>query len=274
MSKKETSRKSAIEIVKRQMLQSSFPRLQFSVIMLLTALTGFLTSFFLLQLGVYSMAFRYPFAIIIAYCAFLILLRIWLWLQTDNDEDFSIDLSDVDLGDISLPVPDSLSSSSTSSLADVDFNFGGGGDFAGGGAGGSWSEGDVKSSPAKFGFLGASSVGDSSGGKSSSFLDDLDLGEDAGILLIIIAIVAVIVAAGYVIYIAPVLLAEIFVDGVLVTGLYHRVKKIDQRYWLKTAVKKTLLPAFIIAICLGIAGYLMQEMVPEARSIGEFWKRM
>lgn len=272
MSKKETSRKSAVEIVKQKILQSSFPRLQISFIILLTALAGFLTSFFLLQAEIYSMAFRYPFAIMVAYCVFLILLRIWLWLQKDNKSDFSIDLPDIDLGDISLP---SLPSSSGDSV-DADVELGGGGDFGGGGAGGSWSSGGGNvSTSASVGFADTSSVGgsSSSGGGGSSILDGLDFDIDDGvwIILIIIALAAVFIAAIYVVYIAPVLLAEIFVDGVLATGLYARVKKVDQQHWLKTAVKKTLLPAFIIAVCFSIAGYGMQQIAPEARSIGEVW---
>lgn len=272
MGDRETSRKSAVEIVKRKILQSSFPRLQISFIILLTALAGFLTSFFLLQAEIYSMAFRYPFAIMVAYCVFLILLRIWLWLQKDNKSDFSIDLPDIDLGDIALP---SLPSS-TSVSVDADVELGDGGDFGGGGAGGSWSSGGGNvSTPASVGFADTSSVGggSSSGGGGSSILDGLDFDIDDGvwIILIIIALAAVFIAAIYVVYIAPVLLAEIFVDGVLATGLYARVKKVDQQHWLKTAVKKTLLPAFIIAVCFSIAGYGMQQIAPEARSIGEVW---
>lgn len=273
MGDRETSRKSAIEIVKQKILQSSFPRLQISFIILLTALAGFLTSFFLLQAEIYSMAFRYPVAIMVAYCVFLILLRAWLWLQKDNKSDFSIDLPDIDLGDISLPY---LPTSSGDSV-DADVELGGGGDFGGGGAGGSWSGGGGGnvSTPASVGFADTSSSASSgsSSGSGNSILDGLDFDIDDGvwIILVIIALAAVFIAAIYVVYIAPILLAEIFVDGVLATGLYARVKKVDQQHWLKTAVKKTLLPAFIIAVCFSIAGYGLQEIAPEARSIGEVW---
>lgn len=280
MRKKETSRKKAIEIVKEQMLLSSFPRLQFTAIILLTALAGFLTSFILLQIGIYSMAFRYPVAIMFAYCVFLILLRIWLWLQTNNNDDFSIDMSDVDLSDISLPIPSSSSSSisSTVDLPDVDVSFSGGGDFGGGGAGGSWDADDASvPAPASVGFADTSAVAktvssssSSGGGKSGSFFDGSDLDGGVAIILIIIAVSAALIALIYVVYIAPILLAEIFVDGVLVTGLYARVRQVDRRYWLKTAVKKTIVPLIVIVIFSSIAGFLMQDMVPEARSIGEF----
>ncbi|NNE97770.1 MAG: hypothetical protein HKN25_01985 [Pyrinomonadaceae bacterium] len=267
----ETSRKSAIEIVKRKILQSSFPHLQISFIILLTALAGFLTSFILLQAEVNSMAFRYPFAIIVAYCAFLFLLRIWLWLQTDNKSDFSIDASDFELADIALPSP----RASSGDLADADPEFSGGGDFAGGGAGGSWSGGGNVSRAAGVGFADTSQATDarSSGSSGSSFLDGLDFDDGIWLILVIIALAAAFIAAIYVIYIAPVLLAEIFVDGVLVTGLYRRVRKVDQQYWLKTAVKKTFLPVLIIAVCFSIAGFGLQEIAPEARSIGEVWSQ-
>jgi hypothetical protein len=69
-----------------------------------------------------------------------------------------------------------------------------------------------------------------------------------------------------------VLLAEILLDGVLITGLYKRVKKIEQRNWLKTAVKKTLLPAFLVALFFALAGFALQSLAPEAHSVGEVWK--
>jgi hypothetical protein len=56
------------------------PRLLISLILLLTGLAGFLTSFLLLRLGVIEMWLRYPAAILVAYSVFLLLLRLWLSL--------------------------------------------------------------------------------------------------------------------------------------------------------------------------------------------------
>ena len=70
---------------------------------------------------------------------------------------------------------------------------------------------------------------------------------------------------------APVLLAEIQVDGALVAGLYKRVKGIEQRHWLRTAVRRTLLPALLVALFLATAGYALQRAVPEAHTMGDVW---
>jgi uncharacterized membrane-anchored protein len=70
------------------------------------------------------------------------------------------------------------------------------------------------------------------------------------------------------------LLGEILVDGVLVTGLYRRVKHIEQRHWWRAAVRRTLLPALLVAMLFTVAGYAMQKAVPEAHSIGDVWKLM
>lgn len=241
--------KRKVETVRRKLLSEGLARVQISVILLLTAAAGFLTSYFLLQTGVSSMTLRYPLAIIAAYCVFLLLLRIWLWLQKSR---LDFDLPDAITGDFG----------SASSTGGTNFEFGGGADFGGAGAGGSWGE----------------SLSSSTDSGKTSFLDgagfDLDLDELGWIILAVVVLLGAILAVFYVIYIAPVLLAEILMDGLLVSGLYRRVKKIEQRYWLKTAVKKTLVPAVLVTIFFTVAGFALQKAVPEAKSIGEVWKNI
>jgi hypothetical protein len=227
------------------------PRLQVALILLFTGLAGFLTSFSLLRLGISRMWLRYPLAILIAYCVFLLLLRLWLWLQRHSLEvDFDPSVLDF--------------SSSEGSTHVESFRFSGGsGDAGGGGAGGSWGE-SVSSSSS----ISSGSSASSGGGF------DLDLEEGWLIVLAIIALIGGLIASFYVIYIAPALLAEILVDGVLVAGLYKRVKYIEQRYWLRAAVRRTLLPAILAAIFFTGAGYALQKAVPEAQTIGEVWKHI
>lgn len=257
------SREKVVGFVTNRLLRDGFPRFQIIVMLLITALAGFLTSVFLLKSQVHSMTVRYPFAIIVAYCVFLVLLRIWLWIQKDDRLD--IDLTGVSVDGIYIPL-------SGNSTPEADIKFGGGGDFGGGGAGGTWSGGNT-SSQAGVAFAQTKASTGSAGG-AGSFFGDLEFDEAVWLIVVIAALTGAFLAAIYIIYIAPVLLAEILVDGVLVTGLYRRVKKIDQPYWLKTAVKKTLLPAVIIAICFGAAGFGMQEIAPEADSIGAIWKHL
>ncbi|MGH7451442.1 MAG: hypothetical protein ACRENG_08875 [bacterium] len=71
-------RKKAVARVKHWLERRSMPRLQMSIIVLVTALAGFLSSFLLLQLGMTRMGIRYLLAVEFAYAAFLGLLRLWL----------------------------------------------------------------------------------------------------------------------------------------------------------------------------------------------------
>lgn len=237
---KQIARLKHIEAVKSRL---NWPRAQISIILLLTALVGFLTSALLLHAGLDSMAVRYPVAIAIAYGLFLLLLRLWISFQNlwNIDVPLEINNSTIEYFDFSQ------------------YPFEGRGDFAGAGAGGKWTQPNPISAP---------TTSDSNlGGSNFSF----DI-EDIGLLILAaVAILAALLAVFYIIYIAPVLLAEIFVDGVLVAGLYKSVKEINQGHWLLTALRKTLIPAVLAAILFGTAGYIVQNAVPEARSIGQVW---
>ena len=71
-------RERRIEKVRQRLLRKSMPRVLVSLLLSLTALAGFLTSFFLLRAGVSWMWLRYPIAILFAYLTFLALLALWL----------------------------------------------------------------------------------------------------------------------------------------------------------------------------------------------------
>jgi hypothetical protein len=105
----------------------------------------------------------------------------------------------------------------------------------------------------------------------------LDLGVpdlDEGIFLIVLAAVAAVVlgAVVYVIYLAPLLLAEVLVDGVLLVGFYRRLKRPEPEHWALCAVRRTWIPAIIVAVTFFFAGVVFQSLAPEARSIGGVWK--
>ena len=248
-------RERKIESLKRHLLRKSYPRLHASLILLLTGLAGFLVSFALLRLGVSSMWLRYPVAIAVAYGVFLLLLRVWLWVN--RPDEFDLELVE-DALEVSFDATES-----------VDPGFGGGADFAGGGAGGAWEE-SVSTVTSR----SVSSVASAKGSGSSGFSFDLDL-EDAWLIVIaVVVLIGAAIAALYIVYIAPVLLAEILLDGVLMAGLYKRVKTIDHRHWLRAALRRTALPAVLVALFFTVAGFAMQKAAPGARSIGEVWQRI
>lgn len=243
------SRDEAVESARRTLLATSLPRLLMFGIVGLTGVAGFLVSFGLMRAGVTEMWLRYPIAVLAAYAAFLAMLRLWLWAHGAGGPDL-----DVDPG-FSGDVPSGSGGGQT-------FEFGGGGDFGGGGASDS------------FGVAPAPVPSPSSGIdiEAPGCLSDLDDG--VAIVVVVVAAAGALLAAFYVVYIAPVLLAEILVDAVLVATLYRKVRREEHRYWLWTAVRKTWVPVLLIALMLGGAGYAMQLAEPDARSIGEFWRAL
>lgn len=254
-------RERIIERVKRRLLRRGRPRLLVTLILLLTGLAGFLVSFSLLRFGMTRMWLRYPLAILIAYCVFLLLLRLWLFFQRHREPDLP-DLSSID-----------MDFTGTSNYAEEGFKFsGGGGDAGGAGAGGNWGFSLSSSSSSSSASASSSGGSSSSGGESGGGVGGLDLDEGWAVVLVIVAIAGALLAVLYVVYVAPVLLAEILVDGILVTGLYKKMKGIEQRHWLRAAVRKTLAPALIAATLFSVAGWALQNAAPKAQSIGEAWK--
>lgn len=104
---------------------------------------------------------------------------------------------------------------------------------------------------------------------------DLDVPDlDEGIFLIVLAAVAAVVlgAVVYVIYLAPLLLAEVLVDGLLLVGFYKKLKGPEPEHWALCAVRRTWVPALVVAVTFFLAGLYFQSVAPEARSIGGVWK--
>jgi hypothetical protein len=193
---------------------------------------------------------RYPIAILIAYCVFLLLLALWLWWQR-RGRSAHFDSSVLEF----IPAE---SFSPDDSLQPC-----GAGDFGGGGAGGGWGESASSLKPV---------AADSPSSSGTGF--DLDLEEGWLIVIAIVALIGGLIATFYVVYIAPLLLAEILVDGALVAGLYRRVKHIESRHWLRAALRQTFVPAVLATVFFTIAGYALQRAVPEAHSIGEVWSSL
>jgi hypothetical protein len=105
------------------------------------------------------------------------------------------------------------------------------------------------------------------------FVGDL-LDADEGIVwvAIILAIGCLLFAAGYVIFIAPELLAELLLDGVLSTALYRRLRRLHRRHWVESVLARTWIPTAIVAVAFVIAGAVCQRYAPEATSLGDVWR--
>ena len=72
--------------------------------------------------------------------------------------------------------------------------------------------------------------------------------------------------------IAPNLLAEVLLDGVLATTLYRRLRAVDSRHWLETAVARTWVPVVVVAAFFVIAGAVCHWYAPEASTLSGVWR--
>ena len=68
---------------------------------------------------------------------------------------------------------------------------------------------------------------------------------------------------------APLLLAELMVDGALSAGLYRRLRGADSRHWLDTALKRTVKPFIATTVVVAACGWGLGLVVPHAHSLGE-----
>lgn len=227
-------REQLIHKVKSRLLRHGLPRFQMFILVALTGAAGFLSAYALLRLGLESMALRYPIAVAIAYGVFLLLLRVWLAIQERGWETLADTADCLDLADL------------------VPHGSGGASPCAGG------------------------SVPKPSGGKGSGF-DFISLDLDEGGILVLAAILVLAVAAlgtaFWIVWMAPALLAEVLVDGLVMVAVYRRLKRSEGApYWLFGAVRRTWVSAVVAAVLFSFAGGLLHRAVPEARSIGDAWK--
>jgi len=222
-----------------------------SLLVLLTGGSGLLASYVLLQAGVTAMWLRYPLALCAAYLVFFVLL--WLWLRTKAE----------DYGDVLTPPSGSFSSSGGDQwVGPAKLASGQGGDFSGGGASASFD------SAAPFNPSSAPTA-DTSSSLDDGFPAVGDADEAAIPLLVILVVVGLALSSLYIVYSAPVLFAELLLDGALSATLYRRLKGLERTHWVETALRRTALPFLLTAVFLTISGWALGSYAPHAQSIGE-----
>ena len=77
----------------------------------------------------------------------------------------------------------------------------------------------------------------------------------------------------YVVYAAPVLLAEVALVAALVAGV-SKASAGGARHWLTSAIRHTWAPALVAGLFLIVAGVAIQWALPDARSIGDVWRQI
>jgi hypothetical protein len=250
-----------------------------SLILAATGATGFVASFALLHMGVWRMWVRYPLAVLFAYAVFIVLLRVWLFLHGREPRgNFDLELD-------TASAASDIARDAFGGTGSAPETFGGGGDFGGGGVGGGWGDsvgaGLHQASPVSN--TGSATLGSGGGGGrgggGGDWLSGLDFDLDSEgcvfFLLALALVVAGVCASLYVVYAAPLLLAEILVEGVLLSGLYRgmrRARREGDGDWLGAAVRRTWLPVLLTLLTFTAAGYLLQRAAPRARSIGEAFR--
>lgn len=250
-------RATEIARLRRRLEWDGYPRLQMTLIVALTGGSGFLASFALLHAGPTEMWLRYLCAFGLAYLMFLLLL--WLWMRT-SASDYA------DIGDLANLVPSPSSSGTPAPHGSFHPPFSGqGGTADGGGASANF---DLTDSEIP---LTPSSSGIASPGDALSAAVDSD--ELALPLIVLVMLGALLLSSFWIVYSAPLLFAELLLDGLLAAGLYRRLRGIESEHWILTAIKRTFWAFLLTALLFAAAGWLMQKAIPEAHSMGEFIQR-
>lgn len=239
----ESERHRKIQRVRGHLEQGGFPRFQMLLLVVLTGVSGFIASYLLLQAGFVAMWLRYLMAFGVAYAMFLVLL--WFWLRT-RAEDYA-------------DLPDFSGGPSFGNARSAGCYDGKGGDFGGGGASASFDT--PAAQPPVIDDAGVS-LGDAFGNVAEA--DEFALP-----LAVLLCLAVMAFSAAFMIYSAPMLFAELLVDGVLSASLYRRLRGLETRHWLRTALRRTALPFAMTAVLVSATGWGMALYAPEAHSIGE-----
>lgn len=126
---------------------------------------------------------------------------------------------------------------------------------------------DVVSSPGEM-------IGGRSGG-SGSWLPDVDIpdvGDGEGCLILVllgVLILAMCLAGGYLIYMAPEILGEAAFDAILASSLVHVVNRIEREGWVVGVVRSTLVPFLVVFGFTMALAYGIEHTCPVARTLRE-----
>ena len=224
---------------------------------------GFLANAVLLAIPLPSMSLRWLIALALAYVAFFGCVRLWLAY---------VGVRPI-VGNVFGNALDATGSPS------------GGGSW--GGAEGRLGPGDVIGRGGHFGGAGASGAFDfASAGKApvdsvlSGAGDALDVGDDGGVVLVVVGIVALMVlavATGGVVYLvsaAPGMLVDAAFGGMLAGGLVKSVRRMGEPDWEGSVLRSTWKPFAAIAIVVLGAAIAFQWVAPGARTLGDVLMRV
>lgn len=248
------TRTALVSELRSRLEHNGAPRATMFVILALAGGAAFLSSVVALNAGLYSMSLRYAIAVLVGYATFLLLIRAWIALhRRGRTSDASLDALDA-LDGLSFPEMTVEQPPSSPALF-----AGGRSGSAGGGAG--WADGTLPGRRTRI----------DSGTNEGSGIDLPDLDELNVVWLIVPAVLLAaggVICLGYIVYAAPLLLAEVALDAALVSTVYRRLHKRDVGHWAGAVLRLTWLPAVGLTFFMAATGFILQLIVPEARSIG------
>lgn len=248
------------------MKERFFLRFHMSLILLATVLTGLLSTKLLLLVPVDNIVIRYPLAILVAYLAFFLFVKLWLAYMSASRPLKSLDVA----GNVLSNMPDLPRGIGPS--IDVPHFGGGGGTFDGAGAAGAF-DGPVSSASADIVSSSSGAAESSSGiadaaGEAVSGIFDFD---DDGIILIVLGVLlaAIFGSAIYLIYIAPHILSEAAFDFLLGTSLIRSYKKMNQPDWMGSVFHDTYKPFLAVLLISIAAAWILHANYPEVTKLSD-----
>jgi hypothetical protein len=228
-------------------------RIHMTLILAATFAVGLLMARLLADVHIARMWVRYMLAVVAAYAAFLVFIRIWLYyLGICARRDRSRNILDVgDLTDAFCNLgttPIELFSFSNESANSVGGNWSSGASsFGGGGAGGSWGEPEP-----------SVAVPNVSGGL------DFDFDEGWIFILLIVVVLSILTAGIYMVWAAPAIFGETAFHAALAAALIKKTKEMHEPGWVGSVMKSTALPfAFVLAATIAL-GVVAQKHCPSA----------
>jgi hypothetical protein len=236
-------------------------RVHMMALIALAGAAGFAASFVLLHCGVGHMGARWVLAAVAAYAAFVLAIRGWVRRQHARWVDaraagarWRDAVLDAMTPDVPLP-----SFTTRSGPPDVAF---GGGSFGGGGAGGPF---DVAVAPSVPVPRGAGAAADAAAGAL----------DDAWPLVVVAAIAATLaIVSLYLIWIAPTLLGDLLLDGVLASATYRRLRAVAPEHWMTGTLRRTWKPAAAVCVSLALLGCWAEWLRPGADSIRDLFRHL
>jgi hypothetical protein len=263
---KTSARDALVAQVQRRLSAESYPRLTVMSALAMSGGCAFLVSVSGLRLGLRGMHVRYFLASLAGYLVFLGCIRLWiayerrrLGLTGQADLTASKNNASLDLGDV---VPDIDLLPGRGGGSGPSLNLFAGGRSGGGGGGAMWA-GPVGPDTAP-----ASSLSNAAGSAAEKIAGAIDLDDLKWLLVALAAALGSLLAVCWIIYVAPVLLAEVALDAALVSTAYRRLSRQDREAWTSAVLRRTWLPATVIVVMMTLMGWALQKAAPEAHSVG------